>query len=361
MNDQDYMKLALTLAEKGIGKTAPNPMVGCVIVKENRIIGTGYHKQYGAFHAERDALSNLTESAEGSTLYVTLEPCCHYGKTPPCTEVIIEHKVKRVVIATLDPNPLVTGKGVEILKQHGIEITIGVMEKESLELNHVFFHYITKKIPYVVLKYAMTADGKIATHTGKSKWITSEESRTHVQTLRNQYSGILVGIGTVLADDPLLTCRLENGTNPTRIICDTNLSIPLNSQIMQTAKDVTTYIFCHTYDKEKKRQAESLGAILIETPLSGEHIDLKWLLHKCGELGIDSILVEGGGSINENILKTNLVCALKVYMAPKIFGGVQSKTPVEGIGIEDPNDAYTFELIHTRQIGSDILLEYIRN
>lgn len=360
MNDQDYMKLALTLAKKAIGKTAPNPMVGCVIVKENRIIGTGYHKQYGALHAERDAFCNLTESAEKSTLYVTLEPCCHYGKTPPCTDAIIEHKVKRVVIATLDPNPLVAGKGVEILKEHGIEITIGVMEKESLELNHVFFHYITKKTPYVVLKYAMTADGKIATHTGQSKWITSEKTREHVHTLRNQYSGILVGIGTVLSDDPLLTCRLENGTNPTRIICDTNFSIPLTSQIIQTAKDITTYIFCHNYEKEKKELAESMGAILIETPLAGEHIDLNWLLHKCGELGIDSILVEGGGTINESILKTNLVNRLKVYIAPKIFGGFQSKTPVEGIGVAETSDAYTFELTQTRQIGSDILLEYIR-
>lgn len=358
MNDDYYMRLALDLARKGIGRTTPNPMVGAVIVKNGRIIGQGYHTKCGSPHAEREAFASLEESGEGATLYVTLEPCCHYGKTPPCTEAIIEHKIKRVVIATLDPNPFVAGKGAELLKKHGIEITIGVMEKEALELNHVFFYYITKQLPYVVMKYAMTADGKIATHTGKSKWITNEEAREHVHTLRNQYHGIMVGIGTVLADNPLLTCRIPDGINPVRIICDTNFRIPLDCAIMQTAKEVPTYIACHSFDTVKRKQAEELGAIVLDTPLLKEHLDLACLLKKCALLGIDSILVEGGGTMNESLLQTNLVNALKVYVAPKIFGGILSKTPVEGCGIADPKEAYSFQLQNVKQIGEDLLLEY---
>ena len=358
MNDHYYMQLALDLAKKGMGKTSPNPMVGAVIVKEDRIIGQGYHTKCGSLHAEREAFASLTESAEDATLYVTLEPCCHYGKTPPCTEAILEHKIKRVVVAALDPNPLVAGKGIEILKKHGIAITIGVMEKEALALNHVFFYYITKQLPYVVMKYAMTADGKIATHTGKSRWITGEEARAHVHSLRNQYYAIMAGIGTVLMDNPLLTCRIPGGINPVRIICDTNFIIPLDCAIMQTAKEVPTYIACHSFDKEKRKLAEELGAVILETPLSEEHLDLTWLLKKCASLGIDSILAEGGGTLHESLLKTHLVNALKVYLAPKIFGGKFSKTPVEGAGIDEPEDAYAFQLQAIRQLGSDLLLEY---
>lgn len=361
MNDADYMKLALELAKKGMGKTTPNPMVGAVIVKDGRIIGQGYHRKYGALHAERDAFASLTESASDATLYVTLEPCCHYGKTPPCTDAIIEHKIKRVVVATLDPNPLVAGKGIQILRDHGIDITIGVMEEEALQLNHVFFYYITRKIPYVVMKYAMSADGKIATHTGASKWITSEEARNHVHLLRNQYKAILVGIGTVLADNPLLTCRIPEGTDPIRIVCDTNCRIPLDSNILQTAHDVPTYIVCHTYTEEKRQAIELMGANLLAVPLRDNHLDLNYLLHKLGELGIDSVLVEGGGTLNESLLKTGLVNALKIYLAPKIIGGTNSKTPVEGLGVDTPDEAYHFTLTSTTHIGNDILLEYNAN
>lgn len=359
MTDTDYMQLALELARKGMGKTSPNPMVGAVITKQDKIIGLGYHKQYGALHAERDAFASLSESAEGATLYVTLEPCCHYGKTPPCTDAIIEHKIKRVVVATLDPNPLVGGKGIQILREHGISVTTGVLEAEALELNHVFFHYITSKLPYVVMKYAMSADGKIATHTGASKWITSEEARNHVHTLRNQYTGIMVGIGTVKADNPMLTCRIPNGNHPTRIVCDTNCQIALDSNIIKTAKDIPTYIACHTCTPEKKQALENAGAILIQVPLEQEHIDLSCLLKELGSLGIDSILVEGGGTLNESLLKTGLVNALKVYLAPKIIGGATSKTPVEGYGVDTLEQAYQFTHTSTQKLGTDILLEYI--
>lgn len=358
MDDIYYMKLALELAKKGEGKTAPNPMVGAVIVKDGRIIGQGYHTKIGALHAEREAFASLTESAKGATLYVTLEPCCHYGKTPPCTEAIIEHGIKRVVVAALDPNPLVAGKGIQILQDHGIEVTTGVLEEEALELNQIFFHYITSKTPYVTMKYAMSADGKIACHNGSSKWITSEEARNHVHILRNRYRAIMVGIGTVLADDPLLTCRIENGVNPIRIVCDTSLRIPLTSNIMKSAKQVSTYIACHTDHKEKKNALESLGAVIIDTPLKDGTLDLQWLLTTFGSMGIDSILVEGGGTLNESLLKTQMIQSLMVYIAPKILGGSQSKTPVEGLGVESPDEAYEFKLHKMEPVGNDILLTY---
>lgn len=231
MTDQDYMRQAIMLARKGEGWTSPNPMVGAVIVKNGRIIGEGYHARWGGLHAERNALASLTEPAEGATLYVTLEPCCHYGKTPPCTEALLEHKIARVVIGSRDPDPRVAGKGAQILKAAGVRVEEDFLREECDRLNPVFFHYITEKTPYVVMKYAMTLDGKIATRTGASKWITGEEARTRVQLLRHRYSGIMAGIGTVLADDPLLNVRLEGKKSPTRIICDSHLRIPPESRI----------------------------------------------------------------------------------------------------------------------------------
>ena len=210
MTDQEYMFRAIQLAKKGEGWTNPNPMVGAVIVKDGRIIGEGYHKKCGELHAERNAIASLIESAEGATIYVTLEPCCHYGKTPPCTEAIIEQKIKKVVIGSRDPNPKVAGKGAQILRESGITVVQDFMREECDRLNPVFFHYITTKTPYVVMKYAMTLDGKIAAYTGKSRWITGSEARHHVQTQRARYTGIMVGVGTVIADDPLLTCRLPS-------------------------------------------------------------------------------------------------------------------------------------------------------
>ena len=251
VTDQEYMLRAIQLAKKGEGWTNPNPMVGAVIVKDGQIIGEGYHKKYGELHAERNAIASLTESAEGAVLYVTLEPCCHHGKTPPCTEAILEQKIQKVVIGSRDPNPKVAGKGVQMLREAGVTVVEDFMREECDQLNPVFFHYITTKTPYVVMKYAMTLDGKIATKTGASKWITGEVARKRVQYSRKIYSGIMVGIGTVLADDPMLTCRLENAKNPVRIICDSSLRIPLDSNIVKTAKEVPTIIAC-TVAKEDK-------------------------------------------------------------------------------------------------------------
>ena len=242
MTDQEYMLRAIQLAKKGEGWTNPNPMVGAVIVKDGKIIGEGYHKKYGELHAERNAIASLTESAEGAVIYVTLEPCCHHGKTPPCTEAIIEQKIRKVVIGSRDPNPKVAGKGVQMLREAGVTVVEDFMREECDQLNPVFFHYITTKTPYVVMKYAMTLDGKIATKTGASKWITGESARKEVQHMRHQYMGIMAGIGTVLADDPMLNVRVEGWKSPVRIVCDSKLRIPPGSQIVKSAEKYRTIV-----------------------------------------------------------------------------------------------------------------------
>ena len=244
MTDRDFMLRAIALARRGEGWVNPNPMVGAVIVRDGRVIAEGWHHKYGELHAERDALRALTEPAEGATIYVTLEPCCHYGKQPPCTLAIIEHGISRVVIGSRDPNPLVAGKGVRMLREHGITVVEDFMREECDALNPVFFHYITTGRPYVKMKYAMTADGKIATKTGASKWITSEEARSLVHDWRNACRGIMAGIGTVLADDPLLNCRKPGGRDPVRVICDSRLRIPEDAQIVRTAKQYETIVAC---------------------------------------------------------------------------------------------------------------------
>ncbi|MDO5600932.1 MAG: bifunctional diaminohydroxyphosphoribosylaminopyrimidine deaminase/5-amino-6-(5-phosphoribosylamino)uracil reductase RibD [Lachnospiraceae bacterium] len=357
MTDEFYMRRAIELAKKGRGWTNPNPMVGAVIVKDGRIIGEGYHKTCGELHAERNAIASLKESAEGATIYVTLEPCCHYGKTPPCTEAILEQKITRVVIGSRDPNPKVAGKGAKILREAGVQVEEDFLREECDALNPVFFHYITTKMPYVVMKYAMTADGKIATKTGASKWITGEESRKRVHEMRHEYMGILAGIGTVLADDPLLNVRLEGKKSPVRIICDSRLRIPTNSQIMKTAKEYRT-ILAYTEETVKEEQLRELGAELLKVPAEKGEVDLKCLMKKLGEMGIDSVLVEGGGTINEKALRKGIVQEVKAFIAPKLFGGKGVKTPVEGIGISEVEQAVRLKLTGISQIGEDVLAEY---
>ena len=245
MSDEKYMELALSLAERGAGRVSPNPMVGAVIVKNGKIIGEGWHARYGDLHAERNALADCEkrgENPKGATIYVTLEPCCHHGKTPPCTDALIAAGIARVVIGSEDPNPLVAGKGIRQLREAGIEVSSGVLKEACDRLNRVFFHYITHHTPYVVMKYAITMDGKIAAYTGNSQWITGEAARQNVHRDRNRYTAIMAGIGTVLADDPLLTCRIPEGKNPTRIIADTHLQIPLDAQIVKTAREIPTIL-----------------------------------------------------------------------------------------------------------------------
>ena len=377
MTDREYMSRAIELAELGRGWVNPNPAVGAVIVKEGRVIGEGWHERYKGFHAERNAFASLTESAEGADLYVTLEPCCHYGKTPPCTEAIIAHKIRRVVIGSDDPNPKVAGKGVIQLREAGILVETGVMKAECDRLNPVFFHYITTNMPYVVMKYAMTADGKIATKTGASKWITGEKARARVQEMRHCYMGIIAGIGTVLADDPMLNVRLEGKKSPIRIICDSRLRIPLDSKICRSAGQYRTMIACGKIEdgelgiekkkeqdagcKEMVRKAKKLRAMGIEVvslPDVQGRVDLLQLMNYLGSQKIDSVFLEGGGELNDSFLRAGLVQELKVFIAPKIFGGKEAKTPVSGVGVELPDQGTAFVLEKTSVIGEDFLLEY---
>ena len=356
MTDQNYMLQAIQLAKQGEGWTNPNPMVGAVIVKNGRIIGKGYHKKCGELHAERNAIASLTESAEGATIYVTLEPCCHYGKTPPCTEAIIEQKIKRVVIGSRDPNPKVSGKGIKMLQEAGIEVIEDFMREECDRLNPVFFHYITTKTPYVVMKYAMTLDGKIATKTGASKWITGEAARAEVQHMRHRYMGIMAGIGTVLADDPMLNVRVEGWKSPIRILCDSGLRIPLDGQIVKSAgkyRTIVAYADSENTEAKRKRLHE-MGVETICCPDENNQVDLKELMKYLGEEGIDSILLEGGGTLNDSALRAGIVQEVQAFIAPKLFGGMNSKTPVEGIGVRFPSEAVKLKCTDICQIGEDI-------
>ena len=356
MTDQNYMLRAIQLAKQGEGWTNPNPMVGAVIVKNGRIIGKGYHKKCGELHAERNAIASLTESAEGATIYVTLEPCCHYGKTPPCTEAIIEQKIKRVVIGSRDPNPKVSGKGIKMLQEAGIEVIEDFMREECDRLNPVFFHYITTKTPYVVMKYAMTLDGKIATKTGESKWITGEAARAEVQHMRHRYMGIMAGIGTVLADDPMLNVRVEGWKSPIRILCDSGLRIPLDGQIVKSAgkyRTIVAYADSENTEAKRKRLHE-MGVETICCPDENNQVDLKKLMKYLGEEGIDSSLLEGGGTLNDSALRAGIVQEVQAFIAPKLFGGMNSKTPVEGIGVRFPSEAVKLKCTDICQIGEDI-------
>lgn len=361
MTDKDYMERAISLAGKGRGWTNPNPMVGAVIVKDGKIIGEGYHARCGELHAERDAIGRLTQSGEGADLYVTLEPCCHYGRTPPCTQAILEQKIARVVIGSRDPNPKVAGKGIAILRQAGVEVVEDFMREECDQLNPVFFHYITTKTPYVVMKYAMTADGKIATRTGASRWITGEESRAMVHQMRHDYIGIMAGIGTVLADDPMLNVRLEGKKSPVRIICDSCLRIPEDSRICRTAGEYRTLAVCGKMTREMEEKASRLkgmGLEIVSLPDSKGQVDLRRLMEYLGGQGLDSILLEGGADLNDSALRAGIVQEVKVFMAPKIFGGAQARSGVEGVGVETPEQAIGLKLEKISRIGEDILMEY---
>lgn len=355
--DEKYMAMAIELAKKGYGYTAPNPVVGAVIVKDGCMIGQGYHEKYGEPHAERNALASCTQSPKGATIYVTLEPCCHHGKQPPCTEAILQAGISRVVTGSGDPNPLVGGKGIQILKDHGIQVKEHVMKEECDALNQAFFHYIQTGCPYVTMKYAMTIDGKIAAYTGASKWVTGEEARHHVHEQRKKNTAIMVGIGTVLADDPMLNCRIEGGRDPVRIICDTHLKMPVTSKIAKTAKDIPTIIACCTADEELQRPYREAGCKILLTEKKMNHIDLEQLMEQLGKEKIDSILLEGGGTLNWAALNAGIVQKIQAYIAPKIFGGTTAKTPVEGIGVEVPDQAFLIKNRMIRLLGEDLLVE----
>lgn len=360
--DELYMRMALELAERACGYTNPNPMVGAVIVKDGQVLGKGYHTRCGCLHAEREALRDCQSrgiDVKGATMYVTLEPCCHYGKTPPCTQAIIENGIKKVVVGSFDPNPKVAGQGIRILRDHGIEVVTGVLEDECDDLNEVFMHYIRDKKPFVVMKYAMTADGKIATRTGKSQWITGPEARGQVHKDRHRYSAIMVGIGTVLADNPTLNCRIDGCLSPTRIICDTHLRIPMGSNIVGTANSYPTIIATRSTDGDKIANLEKAGCQVLVQEGQGPGIDLVDLMDRIGAMGLDSVLLEGGGQLNWSALEAGIVSKVQVYIGNKIFGGKEAKSPVGGSGVDLPGQARTLKLKSIEAFGSDLLINYL--
>ena len=363
-SDDVFMRRAIELARRGEGKVNPNPLVGAVIEKDGVILGEGFHEKYGGLHAERQAIKDALEKGNDvsdATLFVTLEPCCHFGKQPPCTQAIVDAKIKRVVVGSRDPNPLVAGKGSDFLRENGVLVDEDFLRDECDALNSIFFHYITTGTPYIALKYAMTADGKIAAKNAPSKWITGERARNFVHALRNRYSAIMVGIGTVLADDPLLTCRLPHSSNPLRIILDSSLRIPMESQIVKTAKDVPTMIVCASLletQKEKKDALEAAGAevVFLFDENKSTSVDIATLFRLLGERKIDSVLVEGGAEINCSVLETGFVNHIYSFVGGKIFGS--GKSPVEGACAAFVKGAYNLHLKSVSQFDDDALMEW---
>lgn len=346
------MDLALSNAQAMKGQTDPNPLVGSVIVNDNRIVGIGTHLKAGEPHAEIHAIRMAGEKAKGGTIYVTLEPCSHHGRTGPCAVAIVEAGIKKVVIATLDPNPVVSGNGVKILEDAGIEVVVGVRQEKSQKMNEVFNKFIVEKTPFVTLKAGITLDGKIATHSFDSKWITSEEARKDVHHLRNENMGILVGVNTVIKDDPELTTRIPNGRNPIRIVLDSSLRIPLESKLI-TDKLAETWIFTgENYDIEKRKVLENSGVSVFKT--SGrKHVNPAEVLQILGEKLVSSVLIEGGGTINWAFLEKKLIDKVVLYVAPKIIGGHNSPSFLAGAGFDKVRDAVHLSNLSLQQIGSD--------
>jgi diaminohydroxyphosphoribosylaminopyrimidine deaminase / 5-amino-6-(5-phosphoribosylamino)uracil reductase len=365
MNPENkYMRRAISLAKKGTGWVNPNPMVGAVLVKDDRIIGEGYHEFFGAPHAEVNAINNAWEPVEGATLYVTLEPCIHHGKTPPCAPFIAEKGISMVFIGTSDPNPKVNGKGIEYLLSKGIKVQSGILDEEIKRINEVFIKFMTTGIPFCILKSAMTLDGKIATITNASRWISGEQSRRFVHELRQQVSGVMVGVDTVIYDDPLLNTRRGNkkSKDPLKIITDTKCRIPLESKALTHNPQLTILATTDLADKSKVKEIERLGAQILICPLKNDMVDLAFLVNSLGIMGIDSILIEGGSMLAFSALKERIVDKVTSFISPKILGGKLAPTPVGGEGIDKMNNAINVVDWKVRKSGEDILIEgYISN
>ena len=353
MTDQEYMRIALQLAQSTTGQTSPNPMVGAVVVKDGNIVGMGAHLRAGEEHAEVHALQMAGDQAYGATVYVTLEPCSHFGKTPPCCELLIEKQVKRVVIASLDSNPLVSGNGKKRLQDAGIHVTTGVLEEEALSLNRYFFHYMKTKQPFVTIKIAMSLDGKIATVTGESKWITGEKARKDVHQYRHTHDAILVGVNTVITDNPHLTTRLPNGgQNPIRIILDTHLRIPQSSHVITDGLAPTWIIVGKDVKKEKIDAYESQNVSVFQMKKS--QIEVRDLLSLLGEKQILSLFIEGGQSVHASFLEAKCFNEIVTYISPKLIGGKDAPTWFGGTGFIKLQDALSLEIQEMKQIGDDI-------
>ena len=359
-----YMKKVIELAKNGWGMTNPNPLVGCVIVKDDEIIAQGYHQKIGGNHAEVNAINDLIEKkldARGATLYVNLEPCSHYGKTPPCANALLKLGLKRVVIGMKDPNPLVCGRGIKILEDAGIEVITGILEDECISLNEIFINHITTKKPFVILKSAMTLDGKICTHNSDSKWITCQKSREIVHKVRDRVSAVMVGINTVLTDNPMLNVRMveQHGKESIKIIVDSTGKLPLECNLIKNIKNKDEVILATTskLSVEKQEEYTKKGVLVIKAEDKNGRVDLKILMDKLHDLNIDSVLLEGGGTLNESALKSGIVDKVMFFISPKIVGGMDAKTPVEGIGASFVKDAINVNNIIVKMIEEDILIE----
>jgi diaminohydroxyphosphoribosylaminopyrimidine deaminase/5-amino-6-(5-phosphoribosylamino)uracil reductase len=357
--DRRFMALALKLAAKASGYTSPNPLVGAVVVKDGHLVGQGYHSRYGQSHAEVEALRQAGPLSRGATLYVTLEPCNHHGKTPPCTEAVLAAGICRVVIANSDPNPQVTGGGAAYLREKGLIVDFGLMAEAGRKLNEFFFKAATKGLPFVIAKAAASLDGKIATHTSDSHWITGPKARVWAHRLRHQVDAILVGVGTILADNPRLTTRLPGGKgkDPTRIILDSRLRLPLSAQVLTQKSAAPTWIVCtNVAPPEKMAAVRSLGAEVIQIPSLNSRVDLQALLTLLGERRIQSLLVEGGAEVHGAFFEARLVDKFHLFLAPKFIGGRQAPGILGGQGIASLNQAPLARDLSIHRLGPDILI-----
>ncbi len=353
MNDKEYMDLAIKLARAAEGQTSPNPQVGAVVVKDGQIIGMGAHLKAGEPHAEVHAIRMAGEKANGATLYVTLEPCSHFGKTPPCSNLVIESGIRKVFVASVDPNPLVGGAGIKKMQDAGIEVDVGLLEEEATALNKVFFHYISTGLPYVTLKSASSLDGKIATVTGESKWITGEEARKDVHQFRHTHDAILVGVNTVIKDNPSLTTRLDTGgKNPIRVILDTTLRTPLEANIVNDQAAETIIVTGTEANPERVEKFLGFGVEVIK--LETTKIRIADMLKKLGDQGITSLYVEGGAEVHGSFLKEKAFQRVITYIAPKLLGGKSAPTAYGGDGIARLEDTVPLGIIDVKQIGQDI-------
>ena len=358
--DVTYMQRALELAKGGIGFVSPNPAVGCVIVKDGEVVGQGYHQQFGGPHAEVEALRDAGSQAHGADLYVTLEPCCHTGKTPPCTDAVLQAGIRRVVVAVADPHPLVAGGGLERIRAAGVAVTLGVCEAEARRLNEAFFHYVATRQPFVTLKCATTLDGKIATRTGASRWITGAAAREEVHRIRHAADALLVGLGTVLHDDPLLTTRLPDGggVNPLRVVVDSTLQLPSSAQLTTVTPHCRTLVATTERASEtKQRQLEKQGVEILRLQAYDDgRVDIEALLRVLGERGVTSLLVEGGATLSATLLRRHLIDKLVMFVAPKLIGG-DGLSVMGACGVETMDQAIFLHSMTSRQVGEDLMLE----
>jgi len=363
VDDKRFMKMALELAAKGLGFTSPNPMVGAVIVKDGNVVGKGYHKAAGQAHAEVNAIDDAGMDANGATLYVNLEPCNHTGKTPPCTEKILSAGIRRVVAAMSDPNPDVRGGGLDYLKSRGLKVAIGVCEDQARRLNEVFIKYVKTKRPFTIIKCAATLDGRIATRTGDSKWVTGEAARKFVHRLRHAVDAIMVGVNTVIRDDPMLTTRLngalqKKGLDPTRVVLDTWLRIPESAKLLRPGSDSDTLIICGpSVSGAKRGRLEKQGVKVMESPLKDGLIDLDGLIDRLGALGLTSLLIEGGSRVIASALAAGIVEKILFFFAPKILGGDDGPPICRGPGPDLMKGCTPVKNIRVRRFGEDVMIE----